>query len=163
MAGGKDAGTIMQVPTLAPQKGHLSRLDKAKADVAFMQGDHEAITQLLLALILDQVQLVEAGVRCGQLLLAPVRLVDRELLRTANALHINTTTFHIHMHFSVLTVQATLKNSWAPAAQRSSNTQQDCPRMHIQISKQSAVKNRESSGTCSTITGILLGGGIGMH
>ena len=67
-------------PPLRRRIGHLSRLGKAKAGVAFMQGDHEAVSQLLLALILNQVQLVEAGVRRGQLLLAPICLVNRELL-----------------------------------------------------------------------------------
>ena len=51
-----------------------------------MQREQEAVPQLLLGLVLDQVQLVEAGVRGRQALLRPVRLVDAEALRPADAL-----------------------------------------------------------------------------
>ena len=51
-----------------------------------MQREHEAVLERLLALILDHVQLVKAGVRRWQPLLRPVRLVDLEALRAPDAL-----------------------------------------------------------------------------
>ncbi len=68
-----------------------SDLAKAEAGGALVQREHEPIAQLLLALVLHQIQLVEAGVRRRQLLLAPVRLVDLELLRPADALRVKST------------------------------------------------------------------------
>ena len=62
------------------------RLAEAEALCALMQRQHEAVLEGLLALILDHVQLIEAGVRCRQPLLRPVRLVDLEALRAPNAL-----------------------------------------------------------------------------
>ncbi len=62
-------------------------LAKAKALSSLVQRQHEAVPQQLLALILDQIQLVEARVRGGQLVLRPIRPVDLKLLRPTNALH----------------------------------------------------------------------------
>ena len=61
-------------------------LAEAEALGALMQREHEPVAQPLLALVLDQVQLVEARVRRRQLLLRAVRLVDAEALRAADAL-----------------------------------------------------------------------------
>lgn len=79
----------IEIAELASSKGLvLWRQTSAKAEAggALVQRKHEALAQQLLALVLHQVQLVEAGVCGRQLLLAPVRLVDLELLRPADAL-----------------------------------------------------------------------------
>ena len=76
-------GSCAALPALRHAKAHSA---KAEALCALMQRQHQAVLKDLLALVLDHVQLVEAGVGCRQALLRPVRLVDLEALRAPNAL-----------------------------------------------------------------------------
>ena len=51
-----------------------------------MYRHHQPVIELLLAVILKNIELVEAGVSAGQSILWPVCLVDLELLWPGNAL-----------------------------------------------------------------------------
>ena len=61
-------------------------LAKAKSFCTLMKSQHKAVLQILLAFVLDQVQLVEAGVRSRQALLRPIGLVNLEALRPSDPL-----------------------------------------------------------------------------
>lgn len=52
-----------------------------------MQGHEQALAQILLGVVLDEVQLVEAGVGRGQAVTRAICLVDLELLGPRDALH----------------------------------------------------------------------------
>lgn len=53
-----------------------------------MDGEHQALFELLLALVLVEIELVEAGVCSGQALRATVALLDCEPLLPGNAKHV---------------------------------------------------------------------------
>lgn len=71
---------------LVSSKAHSKASSKAKALAALLQRQQKALTQLLLCLILDQVQLVEARVRRRQAVGGAVGLVNLEFLRSRDTL-----------------------------------------------------------------------------
>ena len=79
-------------PDLRPQDhpagpaAGLCSSSKAKALRALVHGQQQALAQLLLGLVLQQVQLVEAGVCAGEPVHSSVGLVDLEPLGPRNAL-----------------------------------------------------------------------------
>ena len=57
------------------------RLAKAEALAALVDGQEQLLPELVLALVLDQVELVEAGVGGGEAVQGAIGPVDLELLR----------------------------------------------------------------------------------